>query len=1050
MRLDLLKKLWPEIEPVLDELLELDEPERSRRLDATFPPGTDVRRAVEALLSADRDAGALLDRAPELSDFEPPASAGVRADAELVGRRVGPYVFRREISRGGMGTVMLAERDDGQFAQQVAIKLVRADAWAPEARDRFVLERQILARLQHAHIARLLDGGVLDDGSPYFVMEFVDGQPITAYAASHHLSLEARLRLFLQVCEAVEYAHSQLVLHRDLKPDNIFVTERGEVKLLDFGIAKMLDPGASAAMTATLARVMTPAFAAPEQFRGEALTVATDEYQLGLVLYELLTGQRAHGQKPASPLHQQHLVLENDPQRPSRTSGEPALARQLEGDLDAVILRALEREPEQRYASVEGFRRDLESYLAHRPVSARRGTRLYRVRKYVRRHRLALGAAALVLLSVTAGVVGVVVQARLAARQRDLALAAERRAGAINDFVLNELLESPMPERTLGRPLAVAEVLDNASRSIRHAFPDQPATEAGVRMTLARTYQSLGRLEAAREQAEAARGLLERGRERDSREALDVRAFLGELSTDQGKYDDARRELESVLPLQLAALGAANPATIRTRAELGRVLHLQNQFERAEVLLRESLTALAANHDEPWRLAIAVRSRLIDVLIERARAQEAVALCRQSLEIEKRHLGSDHPDIARSLAQLAQALTKDLRYADAEQVHRDVVDMSLRLYGEEHPATAFALAGLSVAVDSEDRPDEARAIVARALGIYRRTLGNDHPRTLRVLRNLAVSTRQAGRFQEAEPLYREVYETCKRTLGPEHSQTLDALKGLQILRLNEGRMDDARVLARQVVRTYEHLVSPPTAEPATLIAYAEYLFTVEVEDVRNPRRATEIATRAVTATGRKDYLALRALGFAQSAAGRPREAIASLREALALPEAARSWTTEEKLVQLLKADGTPREVESFLLERLDRERSIRGSDDRFIAKTLRLLAIHYREAGRMREAEQYSRESLAQLLKTLPERSWEVGRAQGELGDLLLERQAYAEAESLLVHGFQAYEADRVISTERLEGIRASIVRMYSGWGRAAAARAWRTRVIPVRHPVSG
>ncbi len=319
MDLERLKSLWPELEPVLDELLELDDPAREAELARRYATEPEKRALMESLLRADRDSGDLLER-PAVPRRSVPTAAPVTP-----GMRIGAWAVRRELGRGGMGTVVLAERDDGQFEQCVAIKLVRPDAWHPAAHERFLLERSILARLQHPNIARLIDGGVREDGSPYLVMEFVEGVPITAWCDARRLDVRARLRLFRQVCDAVEYAHGMLVVHRDLKPANILVTERGEVKLLDFGIAKLLDSPAATEATHANARALTPAYAAPEQFLGEPMTSATDQYQLALVLYELLTGVRAHGDTTHSPLVHQRAVLDSDPRAPSRAvAREPA------------------------------------------------------------------------------------------------------------------------------------------------------------------------------------------------------------------------------------------------------------------------------------------------------------------------------------------------------------------------------------------------------------------------------------------------------------------------------------------------------------------------------------------------------------------------------------------------------------------------------------------------------------------------------------------------------------------------------------------------------
>jgi len=338
------------------------------------------------------------------------------------GTRIGPYRLLEEIGRGGMGTVYLAERIDA-YHRRVALKLVKRGMDSDEILRRFRYERQILAGLEHPHIARLYDGGLSDDGRPYLAMEYVDGRPIDQYCDAATLDIDARLRLFASVCEAVQYAHQNLVVHRDLKPSNVLITAAGQVKLLDFGIAKLLDEeaaGVSAPVTRTGLRVMTPAYAAPEQVRGEAITTATHVYALGVVLYKLLTGQRPYEDVEENAQAAERAVLEQEPVRPStaitkatetltperasaaRATSVERLQRRLQGDLDVMVLKALRKEPERRYASAAAFAEDIRRHLDGLPVTARPDTRSYRVRKFVRRHRFGVGTAAVFALLVSA------------------------------------------------------------------------------------------------------------------------------------------------------------------------------------------------------------------------------------------------------------------------------------------------------------------------------------------------------------------------------------------------------------------------------------------------------------------------------------------------------------------------------------------------------------------------------------------------------------------------------------------------------------------------
>jgi serine/threonine-protein kinase len=1040
---------WREIERLLDRALDLPAESVGEFLDRECSGDRELRAEIEALLRADAVSAGFLDQpVVELTreSISERTSEPQEADpVSLAGERIGPWRIEGEVGRGGMGAVYRATRADGHFEQTVALKLIKRGLDTDEVLARFRQERQILARLEHPGIARLVDGGATADGRPYVAMEFVEGEPLTEYSRARGLDLRARLELFDQICAAVAYAHRSLVIHRDLKPGNILVTREGKAKLLDFGIAKLLGPGGPGGETLTMGPRMTPHYAAPEQVRGDPPTTATDVYALGVILYELLTGVKPHGGK-GSLAQLERAILEEDPEPPSgarvRSGAGGAAgpsAAELRGDLDNIVLVALRKEPERRYSSAEALRADLERYRSGQTVTATRPTLRYRSGKYVARHRVGVTAAAVALVSLVAGLIGTAWQARVAGRERDRALSEANRARAINDFVLNELLEAPMPERALGRALTVSEVLDNASRSVQHAFASQPGTEAAVRMTLARTYQALGNYPASRRHAEAARDLLERAGGAAS-DTLGVGAFLGELAIDEGDYAGAHARLEATLRRAETVLGPSHETTLRTRIALGRVLSLQGEPARAQEELRRALGALGDHAGARWRLEVRVRWLLADALTSQHRPREAETQCLEALRIQQQHLGNDHPEVAETLSRYAAALGSDLRWAQAEGVMRRVVDMRVRLFGENHPATADAIAGLALQVSRQLRHDEARALDQRALAIYRATLGDEHPRTLRAIRNVAVEDAHTGRLAEAETLFREVYAVDRRTLGELHPETVDALQVLQGLNADQGRSEVALDYGRRVIRSYEAIAAHEDAEASVLDDYANYLLDHAPIELRNPRRALELAKRAVRATGRKNHYMLRTLGLAQGRLGMPDEAIASLREALSLPAATASWTTEEALFDLMESHSTPAETEAFLQGFLDRQRADRGPDDLFLSKTLRLLGKHERGQHRLEPAERWARGALVQLRKSQPESFWEVGRAELELGDLLVDERRYAEAETLLVAGFRTLEADLETDLATVGRARDRIVHLYVAWGQADKARAWRTR----------
>lgn len=468
---------WPEVKRVFHAAAALSGSERARFVEEACAGDSDLRREVESLLAWSEREDSPLDRPAEGLDGLLAQSLAVDAPPE----RLGPYRILRKIGDGGMGAVFLAERDDGVFQKQVAIKLIQPGLDSRRFLDHFTRERNILARLEHPNITRLVDGGATPEGHPYLVMEYVDGRNITEYCRDEELPIAARLRLFLKVCDAVSYAHRNLIVHRDLKPGNILVTSEGDPKLLDFGLARLLDPLAAGDATRSLPW-MTPRYASPEQVRGEAVTVATDVYSLGVILYELLAGKRPYEVDSSSPLTAARTICESEPPPPSAAAETPRARHSLKGDLDNIALRALEKDPARRYPSVERFAADMERYLQRRPVEARRASVAYRVSKFVRRHRTVVALSALALLAMVGGAVATEWQARRAERGfNDVRLLADSMLFPVYDAIRT------LPGATPARELLVQNALKYLNRASLEA-----AGNEDLQRDLAAGYQRIG------------------------------------------------------------------------------------------------------------------------------------------------------------------------------------------------------------------------------------------------------------------------------------------------------------------------------------------------------------------------------------------------------------------------------------------------------------------------------------------------------------------------------------------------------------------------------
>ncbi len=479
---------WQQVKATLAGALELsDENERAAFLQTACEDDTSLRREVESLLAQPEDAF------ESVAQMVGTTNGAVLSKGEA-GRRVGAYELVRELGRGGMGAVWLAYRADQQFEKVVAIKLLKRGTDTDEVLRRFQFERQILARLEHPNIARLLDGGMTDDGLPYFVMEYVAGKTLTEFCTTAALILEERLRLFLKICAAVQFAHQNLVVHRDLKPGNILVTEDCEPKLLDFGIARLLAPDDSTrAVTMAEHQRLTPAYASPEQVRGEPITTVSDIYSLGTLLYEILTEQRAHrfSSPHPPPTELLRVVTQTEPVRPSTAAVDSTTQRRLRGDLDNIILKALRKEPARRYSGMGSFAEDIRRYLENRPVTARKDTPWYRAAKFIQRNRIGTAAAALILLTLMGGIVATTRQMQVAKKERGRA---ERRFNEVRGIANSLMLELHDAIKNLPGAMAARQLVTQHALEYLDSLEGESGSDLSLKSELATAYGKIGQV----------------------------------------------------------------------------------------------------------------------------------------------------------------------------------------------------------------------------------------------------------------------------------------------------------------------------------------------------------------------------------------------------------------------------------------------------------------------------------------------------------------------------------------------------------------------------
>ena len=753
------------IDEIFDRLLDLPVPERATSLELACGDDPEVKAAVERLLAfSDRPHSALettaLQAVPWPQEHEAPASAR--------GERIGPYRLLGELGRGGMGVVFMAERDDGHFNQRVALKVMRPGTENVELRRRFEQERQIIARLDHPHIARLFDGGVTEDGRPYSAMELIEGLPITDYCDQQQLAVEQRLELFEKVASAVHYAHQNLVVHRDLKPSNILVTAQGEIKLLDFGIAKLLDLseiagdlGDGVAVTRTGRIPMTPLYASPEQLRGDAVTTASDVYQLGLLLFELITGERAREETgDASPLSSSPFSSQFAPvPAPStairgldeerleaiagtRKTTPRALIKTLRGDLDTIVLTSLHQELDRRYPSAAELALDLKRYREGFPLSAKRDSLAYRTRQFLLRNKIATAIVATFLLLLIGYTITVTIQNERIARERD-------RAERVLSFALG-LYSAGDPNEALGPEIDAATIIDRGVERLGTELDGEPDIQSDLLVYFARVYKRLGKMDRAEQLFRRAVKLRREVYGRNHVKSIDA---LHDLGRHLIEADDpqAATIMQEVLEQRRAVLGENHPSTATALSDLGVFLRSNGRHRESEDYLRQALKAHRQQDPTSEEVAIDL-SELSWTLKLLGRPEEAEPLIREALEIDRAHFGERHPEVATAWNNLASTLWQLERWPEGDKAMETSLEIQRSLYGEAHPDIAISLGNLGGSLLKRGDLERAAELYGQALEMRKELVGPRHPRVAQSAAQLGEILHQLGRLEEGEEL----------------------------------------------------------------------------------------------------------------------------------------------------------------------------------------------------------------------------------------------------------------------------------------------------------
>ncbi len=848
---------WQRLDALFFDALALEPAARAAYLDQACGSDVELRLELESMLAAEEDSLVFALESRLLSD-EPAPGAG-----DLIGTLVGPYRIEKLLGEGGMGEVYLAHKEEAEYDLKVALKLVRPGFRNNELVARFRVERQVLARLNHPNITQLLDGGVDAQGRPYLVMPFVAGVPITTFCDKNALSIEDRLALFRTVCSAVQYAHRNLVVHRDLKPSNILVTEDGTVKLLDFGIAKLLDPeqAIGAAVTRSQVRLMTPEYAAPEQVRGETITTATDVYALGVLLYELLSGRRPYRLGSWIQAEIERVICEEDPRRPStavteidpttakqpetspeavsraRRTGVSRLKKMLEGDLDTIVMMALRKEPDRRYASVEQFAQDIGRFLEGRPIAAQKDTAGYRFRKFVQRNRVAVGVVAGVFVLVSAFGAAMYRQAQVVAEERDRARLEAEKAQQVSQF-LEALFDAPDPYAVTNErrdTLRVRDLLAEGVEKVRKDLATQPAVQAKLLAVLGTVHKSLGEMDTARPLLEEALAIRQSEAVDEPLDIAESQVSLGQLFKELGDYAPAESLYVLALETRRRLLPENDPAIAGVLNGIGTVRQDLGDYAAADSLYREALAihraALGLEHFD----VTTDMNNLATVLYQQGNYGEAEPLFREVLEIRRRTLGNDHPDVAGSMSNMALVLHQTEQLEPAEALYRESLDIRKRILGDNHPDVAAGLNNLAAVLKERGDFAGAEPLYQQSIEIRRKLLGDVHPSIAVTLHNYASMLSEKGDVDRAKTLYLESLAMKRAIYGGSHPSTAATLNNLGTMVKDNGDLAEAEPYLREALAMNRELL--PSDHPRlgmTLESLGDLLFRLGKETEAEP------------------------------------------------------------------------------------------------------------------------------------------------------------------------------------------------------------------------
>ncbi|MHC4942579.1 MAG: tetratricopeptide repeat protein [Planctomycetota bacterium] len=1018
-------KRWQKCKELFRQAIQHDPEEREAFLDTACVADAELRKEMEALLAA---------AARSESFLELPPFARMLADApgeRLVSTRIGQYQIESIISSGGMGTVYEAIQENPR--RTVAIKVIREGIATAGALRRFEYESMILARLTHPHIAQVIEAGTHHDlgekgpGLPYFVMEHIpEARSINEYVREINLTVRERLEIFLQVCDAVHYGHQKGIIHRDLKPSNILVNASGQVKVIDFGVARITD--SDLAVTTLLTDVGqligTLQYMSPEQCKADPadLDIRSDVYALGVVLYEVLCGELPYDVSGTAVFEATRVICENEPKRPSTTR------RALKGDVETIVLKALEKEREARYQTVGELGADINRYLEGDVILAKPVGPATRIYKRIKRNPVlsaAIGAAVLILIGfllyvvlwsyprIVAEMNRALAAEKEAGLQREAALEAKSdaereasKAKAINLF-LERMLSSPSPGVD-GREVKVVEVLDQAAGRIEGTFAEQPEIETSLRKTIGCTYASLG------------------------------------------QYKEAEEQIQGAVLLARSVLGEEEPDTLRWQALLGQIFKMQDRLDEAEKLLRGTLEAQQRSLGEEHLDTLDTQNKYANLLARKGMLAEAEALLIKTREAFSLMLGKEHENTIDAMTSLANVYSLQGKFDEAEVLLREVVELMDRITGKTHPNMLVTMNNLAIVCRKLGKFDEAEGMYRDAVEVGTRVLGREHPNNLSVMQNLARLLRSQGRLGEAEDMLREIIEIQKRTLGEQHADTVGSMNSLAVILNMRGEYTLAEALFREVLEIQIEVLGEDhykTLSTRNNLALA-LQFQEKIEEARAMHESALQGRKRVLGDQHPDTVAsmnnlaqLLLLQGHNDAAGPILHEVVEIWIRTLGPDHPATLGARSNIASVLSSQNRLVEAEALHREVLELRRDKLGHEHPDTLTSLVDLAMILMNLERSLEALPLLEEGMEIVECSLPAGHPLRSRYFMRLGECLARLKRFEDAESYLLkgyEGFNTYSGEKYAKTVQTVRL---LISLYESWERPEQAEAWRSKL---------